>query len=282
MCAAGGPREHAIQRHRAEHSAARGGGSAWARVDLVASRRQGPRPRHVPHYVETKETQPSASWRPGGLLQRQMTPRAAPGSGPPRAIRRLGGAWSALLRPSRACFQRRFHCVLPVREIISAPLPPTASWARKPATAVDERGAAAPSAPSEAALMKAELARLQPYVPEPATVCVEPAITCMRGCNRTCISGRAGTAAAARILALVLALSLALHLASPAPTAATLLRGSRRRPCDAPCTCTMDMHMHTGRVNPTSYPTHAYPTPFSTHALHSTCHMRTCHMHCTR
>ena len=170
MCAAGGPREHAIQRHRAEHSAARGGGSAWARVDLVASRRQGPRPRHVPHYVETKETQPSASWRPGGLLQRQMTPRAAPGSGPPRAIRRLGGAWSALGRPSRACFQRRFHCVLPVREIIPAPLLPTASWARKPATAVDERGVAAPSAPSEAALMKAEPARLQPYVPEPATV----------------------------------------------------------------------------------------------------------------
>ena len=48
ICAAGWPSEHAIQWHRAEHGAARGGGGARARVDLVTPRRQGPRPRHLP------------------------------------------------------------------------------------------------------------------------------------------------------------------------------------------------------------------------------------------
>ena len=92
ICAAGWPSEHAIQWHRAEHGAARGGGSARARVDLVTSRCEGPRPRHVTLHVHVanKEARPSVSRRSGGLFQRQSTPQAAPSFGHPRPISRSG------------------------------------------------------------------------------------------------------------------------------------------------------------------------------------------------
>lgn len=80
-----------------------------------------------------------------------------------------GRAWISSHLDAKGRDLVTFHCVLPVREIIPAPLLPTASWARKPATAVDERGVAAPSAPSEAALMKAELALLLPPASSPSS-----------------------------------------------------------------------------------------------------------------
>ena len=59
----------------------------------------------------------------------------------------------------------------------------TQAWLPKNAVIVNKAAFDALDAPTKAALMKAEPARWQPYAPEPATVCVEPAITCMRGCN---------------------------------------------------------------------------------------------------
>ena len=53
-------------------------------------------------YDENKLTQPSARWRSGGFSQRQREcmPQAAPGSGQPRSISRLGGSG----RPRRVWF----------------------------------------------------------------------------------------------------------------------------------------------------------------------------------
>ena len=42
--------------------------------------------------VESKQAQPSASWRSGGCFQRQGRPQAAPSFGQPRPISRFGGA----------------------------------------------------------------------------------------------------------------------------------------------------------------------------------------------
>ena len=48
--------------------------------------------------VESKQAQPSASWRSGGCFQRQGRPQAAPSFGQPRPISRLGGAGLAFDR----------------------------------------------------------------------------------------------------------------------------------------------------------------------------------------
>ena len=53
--------------------------------------------------VENKLAQPSASWRSGGCLQRQIMPQAVPNFGQPRPISRSGRAG----RPYRACFRHR-------------------------------------------------------------------------------------------------------------------------------------------------------------------------------
>ena len=56
--------------------------------------------RERPPELENRMAQPSASWLTGGSSQCQSMPQAAPGSGPPRSISRLGRAG----RPHQACF----------------------------------------------------------------------------------------------------------------------------------------------------------------------------------
>ena len=46
--------------------------------------------------VENKLAQPSASWRSGGCLQRQIMPQAAPKFRPASASQPLGPRWSAI------------------------------------------------------------------------------------------------------------------------------------------------------------------------------------------
>ena len=52
----------------------------------------------VPCYVENQMAHTSASWISGGFSQRQVTPQAAPRSGQPRPISRLGRAGTAAIQ----------------------------------------------------------------------------------------------------------------------------------------------------------------------------------------
>ena len=63
-------------------------------LDIFSSQMQAEPP------VGNKLAQTSASWRSGGLCQRQIAPQAAPGAGQPRPVSRSGGAG----RPYGACF----------------------------------------------------------------------------------------------------------------------------------------------------------------------------------
>eukprot|EP00964_Phaeocystis_antarctica_P137958 scaffold102577_cov32-Phaeocystis_antarctica.AAC.1 len=80
-------------------------GSPRVHLHLLAARAARSVVGRVPSHVETKVAQPSASWRSGGLSQHQIVLRAAPSSGQPQLISRLGCIHAA--QPYRACARHR-------------------------------------------------------------------------------------------------------------------------------------------------------------------------------